>query len=188
MSLKQLINKDKTDKDTQHTYLDTYQKLFDPKKESARHILEIGIERGGSIKLWSDFFTNATIYGVDTMSIDVCWKEIMNKPNIILHTSTNAYNPEYIINNFINKGVKFDVLIDDGPHSLESMIIFINLYTQILADDGILIIEDVQHLEWTTTLSNVVPEELKKYIKIHDLRPNIGRHDDILFIIDKSNK
>jgi hypothetical protein len=36
------------------------------------------------------------------------------------------------------------MVLDDGPHTLESMIKFIEFYSQILADDGILIIEDVQ--------------------------------------------
>jgi len=35
-------------------------------------------------------------------------------------------------------------MLDDGPHTLESMKQFIKLYSQIMTDDGILIIEDVQ--------------------------------------------
>ena len=78
-------------------------------------------------------------------------------------------------------------MLDDGPHSLESMVQFIKLYSQILADDGILIIEDVQAYEWIGILSNQVPEHLRKYIKVYDLRQNKGRYDDIVFTIDKCN-
>jgi len=35
-------------------------------------------------------------------------------------------------------------MLDDGPHSLKSMKQFIILYSQIMTDDGILIIEDVR--------------------------------------------
>jgi hypothetical protein len=36
-------------------------------------------------------------------------------------------------------------MLDDGPHTLESIKKIINLYSQIMAEDGILIIEDVQY-------------------------------------------
>jgi hypothetical protein len=56
-----------------------------------------------------------------------------------------------------------------------------------MTDDGILIIEDVQSLDWIYTLKNEVPENLKKFIKVYDLRRNKNRYDDIVFTIDKSN-
>ncbi len=42
------------------------------------------------------------------------------------------------------KNIKFDFILDDAPHTLESMILFIKLYSQIMTDNSILIIEDVQ--------------------------------------------
>lgn len=137
--------------------------------------------------MWSDFFTNATVYGLDIMDINGVWKDIKNKSNIILHTSTDAYNNEFFTRHFLNKNIKCDFMLDDGPHTLESMKQFIRLYSQIMTDDGILIIEDVQSWDWIKTLKNEVPEHLKKYIKIYDLRSNKGRYDDIVFTIDKTN-
>jgi hypothetical protein len=78
-------------------------------------------------------------------------------------------------------------MLDDGPHSLETMIQFINLYSKIMTDDGILIIEDVQSWDWIDTLKNTVPTHLKQFIKIYDLRRNKNRYDDIVFTIDKTN-
>ena len=142
---------------------------------------------GGSIKLWSDFFTNANVYGLDIINIDEVWDGIKHNPKIILHTSTDAYNPELFTNRFLNTNIKFDFMLDDGPHSLESMIQFIKLYSQIMTDDGILIIEDVQSWDWIDTLKNEVPDNLKPFIKIYDLRQIKNRWDDIVFTIDKSN-
>ena len=47
--------------------LELYEKLLSPKKDTAKNILEIGIgdyrvKNGGSVKLWKDYFTNATIF------------------------------------------------------------------------------------------------------------------------------
>jgi cephalosporin hydroxylase len=187
MNLYNIINSDKTDKNTVHSYLDLYQQLFSNKQFSAKNILEIGIDRGGSIKLWSDFFINATIYGLDTMNIDSVWEEIINIHNIKLYTSHDAYDPNLFNNVFLRSNIKFDVLLDDGPHTLESMILFIKLYSQIMTDDGILIIEDVQSINWINDLINAVPENLKSYIKYYDLRKIKNRYDDIVFTIDKSN-
>ena len=187
MSLEQIVDNSRTDKNTTHSYLPLYQNLLIKKKESAKNVLEIGIDKGGSIKLWSDFFLNANVYGLDIINIQNVWEGINNKEKIILHTSIDAYNNDFFITHFLNKNIKFDFMLDDGPHTLESMKQFIKLYSQIMTDDGILIIEDVQSLHWIDTLKNEVPENLKQFIKIYDLRSNKNRYDDIVFTIDKLN-
>ena len=186
MSLEEIVDNSRTDKNTVHSYLPLYQELLINKKESAKNVLEVGIHRGGSIKLWNDFFTNANVYGLDIINIDDVWEGIKNNEKIILYTSTNAYNSEFFINHFLNNNIRFDFMIDDGPHSLESMILFIRYYSQIMTDDGILIIEDVQSCDWIPILINEVPDTLKQYIKVYDLRPNKNRYDDIVFTINKS--
>ena len=138
MELELIVDNSRTDKNTTHSYLPLYQQLLISKKETAKNVLEVGIQNGGSIKLWSDFFKNATVYGVDIMNIDEVWQEIKDKENIILYTSTDAYDRDIFNNNFLNKNIKFDFMLDDGPHTLESMIQFIKLYSQIMTDDGIL--------------------------------------------------
>jgi hypothetical protein len=54
-------------------------------------VLEVGINLGGSIKLWNDFFVNANVYGLDTMNINDVWNEIKIKDKIILHTSLQTH-------------------------------------------------------------------------------------------------
>ena len=187
MSLEQIVDNSRTDKNTGHSYLPLYQQLLTKKKETAKNVLEIGICYGGSIKLWSDFFINATIYGLDIMNINNIWEGIRDKEKIILHASINAYDEDFFKTNFLHKNIKCDFMLDDGPHSLESMIQFINLYSQIMTEDGILIIEDVQSWDWIDILRNATPEHLKQYIKVYDLRSVKNIYDDIVFTIDKLN-
>ena len=191
MNLEDIVNNSKTDKNTTHSYLQLYQKLLISKKETAKNVLEVGIgdfgeKNGGSIKLWRDFFTNATIHALDILPIDRVMDELLNDDRVILYTSSNAYDNEFFTTHFLNKNIKCDFMLDDGPHTLESMKQFIKLYSQIMTDDGILIIEDVQSLDWIYTLKNEVPENLKKFIKVYDLRKKKNRYDDIVFTIDKS--
>jgi cephalosporin hydroxylase len=187
MSLVELVDNSITDKNTVHSYLPLYQRLLVSKKETALNVLEVGIYKGGSLKLWSDFFTNANVYGLDIININDVWDGIKNNPKIILHTSIDAYNNDFVNTQFLDKNIKFDFMLDDGPHTLQSMKKFIKLYSPMMTDDGILIIEDVQSWDWIDILKNKVPEHLKQFIKIYDLRPNKNRYDDIVFTIDKSN-
>jgi hypothetical protein len=189
MSLEEIVDNTRTDKNTVHSYLPLYQKLLERKKETARNVLEVGIYLGGSIRLWSDFFTNATVHGLDIGDENTYggWDDINNKDNIVLYSSTDAYDEDLFTRNFLDKGIKCDFMLDDGPHHLDKMVKFIKMYSQIMTDDGILIIEDIQEINWVNTLSDNVPDELKPYIKIFDLRYIKGRHDDIVFVIDKLN-
>ena len=192
MKLEELVDSFKTDKNTRHSYLPLYQKLLESKKETAKNVLEVGVgdfgeKNGGSIKLWRDYFTNATIYGLDILPINRVMDELLNDDRVILYMSCDAYDANFFKMHFLNRNVKYDFMLDDGPHTLESMKKFINLYSQIMTDDGILIVEDVQSLDWIDILKNEVPEHLKQFIKVYDLRANKNRYDDIVFTIDKSN-
>ena len=192
MSLEQIVDNLKTDKNTGHSYLPLYQMLLERKKETAKNVLEIGIgdfceKNGGSIKLWKDYFTNATIYAVDILPIHRVMDELSNNDRVILYTSTDAYDPNFFAETLLYKNIRFDFMLDDGPHTLESMKQFIRLYSQLMTDDGILIIEDLPELDWIDILEEEVPEHLKPFIRAYDLRSNKGRYDDIVFTIDKSN-
>ena len=56
-----------TDKHTDHDYVQTiYDPMFEVWQYSKINFLEIGVYNGESMKLWSDYFTNAkNIVGVD---------------------------------------------------------------------------------------------------------------------------
>jgi hypothetical protein len=82
--------------------------------------------------------------------------------------------------------MKFDAIVDDGPHTLESMKVCVSSYSKLLSSTGILVVEDVQDIRWIEDLHAATPYELKPFIKVFDLRANKGRYDDILFVIDKS--
>lgn len=192
MNLIEIVKNLGTDKNTYHSYIELYDKLLSKKRDSAKNVLEIGIgdfieKNGGSIVMWKNYFTKAIIHALDILPINRVLDELINNDKVILYTETNAYDETFFKETFLNKGMKFDFMLDDGPHTLESMKNFIRLYSQVMEDDGILIIEDVQSLEWIKTLENVVPENLKPFIKVYDLRHIKNRYDDIVFTIDKSN-
>jgi len=183
VNLKNLIDNNATDKNTTHCYLNVYQNLFTSKKDNAKNVLEIGIGRGGSIKLWNDYFKNAQIYGVD-ISPPYYINYIRTNHKMTFYPFTDGYDTNFININFKNN--QFDIIIDDGPHTLDSFLNCIKLYLNLLTNDGIFIIEDVPSMNWIPLLVDIVPTELKKYIKVYDLTRIKNRFDDILFVIDKN--
>lgn len=192
MSLQRISQKLSTDKGTTHSYLDLYEKLLMNKRETAKNVLEIGIGdfsivNGGSIKMWRDYFTNATIFALDILPINRVMNELLNDNRVVLYVETDAYDEDVFKAHFLDKNIKFDFMLDDGPHTLESMKKFIKLYSQIMTDDGILIIEDVQSWDWIEILKNEVPYNLRPFVKAYDLTSIKNRYDDIVFTIDKSN-
>jgi hypothetical protein len=189
MALYEIVDNSRTDKNTTHSYLELYEQILNKRKTTATQVLEIGIGLvdhicgdGGSIKLWNDYFLNATIHAVDIKHIDTVWSGIKNQPRIVLHTSVDAYSKQFVE----SLNAKFDFIIDDGPHTLDSMKKCIKLYLPTLKDHGILIIEDVQDLSWFEILRKEVPDDKQKYIKTYDRRHVKGRYDDLIFTIDLS--
>ena len=189
MSLIDIIDNRYTDKNTTHSYIELYNSILFRLIDTATNILEVGIgdfgeKNGGSLKLWRDYFTNATIYGLDILPLNRVLDELIEDKRVVLYTEIDAYNETFFKNTFLNTNIKCDFMLDDGPHTLESMKSFIRLYSQIMTENGILIVEDIPNLEWIEILTQEVPSHLKPFIKVYDLRKNKNRFDDIVFTID----
>ena len=176
-----------TDKTLIHSYIDNfYEDQFLKYKDSKVSLLEIGIQGGASLKLWKEYFLNYdTIVGID-ISEDNVHQDYKNISGIN-YIFGDAYSDE-----IVNKVSNFDIIIDDGPHSIESQINCINKYLPKLNSGGIMVIEDVQDITWIDKFI----ENFKKFyekddtdcfyeLETIDLRNIKNRYDDIIFTIRK---
>ncbi len=175
-----------TDKLSVHSYIPVYERLFQRRKETVLNMLEIGIGGGGSLQLWNDYFVNAEVYGLD---INYYIDRLDLFPRI--HQITDdAYSIEGIERHFISKGIKFDIVIDDGPHNKQSQMMTMELYFPLLTDDGIIIIEDVQdYLEpgvWIKEIIESLPADYLAFAEVIDLRHFDKTPDDLLIVLDKA--
>jgi predicted O-methyltransferase YrrM len=173
-----------TDKNNGHTYLETYEKLFYPYKNKENNILEVGIQYGGSALLWQEYFINSKIFLIDNQDImDKNIKQLLDKNRCKIY-KRDAYCQNAIDVLQTDNPNKFDIMIDDGPHTLASQMFFIKKYFQLLNDNGIMIIEDVipQNIR---ILERQVDIDYKKNIEVVDLRKIRNTLDNILFIIKK---
>ena len=80
---------------------------------------------------------------------------------------------------------KFDFILDDGPHTLESQIEFIKIYKDYLSENGILIIEDIKDLNHINIFLNTVNPELRNKCRHIDCRNGKNSSDSIIFILEK---
>ena len=160
------------------------------KKEEIKLILECGIgtadtnlhsnmgvnaRPGASLKVYRDYFINAQIHGADIdknilFSSDRISTHYVDQLNIL------SINEMWKSIGFDN----FDLIIDDGMHSLDANYnFFINSFSK-LKKNGIYIIEDV-HTAYMTDLVKKL-NKYKPQIIALTAKPNI---DDYLLVIKK---
>ena len=168
-----------------------YDKLLSPIRVNATSVLEVGINKliednDNSLMLWSEYFKNAKIHGVDVLQNSRVIET--DDERIVLHKDTNGYDPIFIKINFIDNNIKFDFILDNCSCTLDDMIKFINLYSKVLKDDGILIVKNIQNIDWIRHLRNNTPFRLKPYINTHNIRSITDKNDDFIFTIDKQEK
>lgn len=170
-----------TDKGSVHSYIEIYEKILSPYRHTAKKILEIGIFRGASLRLWESYF-DGEVHGIDCSDqphggmADLRPMIESGEHNIHILDATNESEVEKHFG-----GMKFDVIIEDSGHRVEDQIALYHIFKNYLADGGIMIIEDIQDPD--NTLDAFV--DLPMFDVAIDLRGSKGRYDDFLIIFKK---
>ena len=95
------------------SYLPFYDNLFEPLREHPVSIFEIGVQNGGSLESYAEYFKNAErLVGCDIDN--ECTKLRFSDPRIqFILGDANAPNT---YNQVLEAGKSFDIIIDDGSH------------------------------------------------------------------------
>lgn len=172
-----------TDKNTSHSYVDYfYEEEFSKYQDKPISLLEIGINNGSSFELWTNYFTKAKQFvGVDVRE-DFVFPIFKFLKGVTYHFCS-AYDKE-----FANTLPQFDIIIDDGSHTMEHQIQFIELYLSHLNSGGVMVIEDINVGEYPTikdTLISMIKDNTEISYEWLDLRHVKNRDDDVMLIIRK---
>ena len=175
-----------TDKGDYKSYIDKYYSIaFENFKDKPIRLLEIGFRHGASLALWSFYFENGEITGVDNGTDEALKpenpvnKEWVTLPNVKIFNG-NAYSESFL--DALNGD--FDVIIDDGPHTVQSQEFAVKYYSKKLKRGGILIVEDLQRGGRTILpLTKAVPRPFRG--KFYDFRLNKFVYDNCLFVVKK---
>jgi hypothetical protein len=136
--LTKLADQYKSDKGTLlHHYTEVYECFFYPMKASARKICEIGILEGASLKMFEDYFGSAVIYGIDIEDASR-----LNSDRIKTFIADQA-NRRQLAAFADASGSDFDLILDDGGHSMEQQQVSFGSLFRLVKPGGYYIIEDV---------------------------------------------
>lgn len=173
------FNLNKTDKHTAHSYIQNfYQDFFEPYRDRELNLLEIGTREGDSLRLWEHAFPKSKIYGVDNNKSKK-FKDVLSER--IEVTFGDAYTEEVV-----SSLPSFDIIIDDGPHTIESQLKALEFYLPKLNEGGVLLIEDIQKYEYIDMLEEKYKElGGEKEVEFYDLRSIKNRYDDIIVVFKK---
>ncbi len=136
--LAELCGEHRTDKcEYHHNYVSFYEILFAPIRDQAERVLEIGVLNGDSVRLWRDFFPRAEIFGIDI--IDTSQHETER-----IHTFiADQANREQLQRFVDTHGSGFDIIVDDGGHTMEQQQTSFGFLFPHVRPGGIYIIEDI---------------------------------------------
>jgi cephalosporin hydroxylase len=128
-----------TDKFTHHGYDPWYERYFEPLRDKPLTLVEIGINRGGSLRMWREYFPHAKIVGIDNQS------ELQQyvPAGVDFHLADQS-DPEYmamVINQFAENP---QIIIDDASHMWQLTCNTFARLWDVLAPGGIYVIEDLQ--------------------------------------------
>lgn len=137
----------------EHTFADIYTILFESRRFEILRVFEMGIgtnnrsipanmfgygKPGASLRVWRDFFPNATIFGAD-IDNRVLFQEERIHTLYMDQLNVNSINEFWLQLNLKD----FDIIIDDGLHTVEAAINLFSHSFQYLKSGGIYIIEDL---------------------------------------------
>lgn len=171
-----------------HSYTPVYFNLFKDKRESVKKVLEIGVGEGAGLKMWRDFFPNATIYGADIEESRIFTDE---RIKVFKCDQSNGNDLLELLKNI---GTDLDIVIDDGSHKTHDQVFTYLTIAPQLKDDAVYIIEDISEPEITRKILHdyqpFFPELLpmgRKYDNHMAVLSNI-KFDPVLFKLNSSQK
>lgn len=143
-----LAEKHNTDKGfSKHNYTPIYNSYFAQLRYSPLKFLEIGFYHGASARMWQDYFPYAELHFMDIQKsmFDLYGQNLSSRCH--LHVVDQSKAKE--LREFIHQvGKDFDIIIDDGGHTMQQQIIsFIELFPYV-KDGGMYIIEDLHTSYW----------------------------------------
>ncbi len=133
-----------------HGYLDAYERVLDARKP--RSVLEIGVQSGGSLRLWATLFPWAeAIVGIDTDP--ACAELDLGRAEVVIG---DAGDPDRLPVWLLTR--TFDLIIDDGSHLLAHTAANMDVWAPRLAPGGVYVVEDavIGSTSWPQSLNDVL--------------------------------
>jgi hypothetical protein len=156
-----------------HGFTTFYSNLFEHRRFDPLNVLEIGVLNGSSIRTWEEYFPNSMIYGVDIED-----KARFNTQRII---TTIADQEKYEEIKSVFPGVMFDIIVEDGGHTMLQQQTTLKALFDRLNTGGIFIMEDLH-----TSVLACTKKPINRWVSANDKKTTmdlveaIAKHEDSL--------
>lgn len=133
-----------TDKSSHfNAYTSKYARYFSRMRNEKLKFLEIGIYKGDSVLMWEGFFPNAELHFIDISAENV---EYFSKRSQYHYLDQGSQSD---LIQFIEKaGGEFDIIIDDGGHTMHQQITSFKTLFPYVKQGGVYVIEDLCTSYW----------------------------------------
>jgi hypothetical protein len=126
-----------------HNYTEVYAQYFAPLKDKPLKFLEIGIFEGNGVKLWESYFKNGELHFIDITFNRV--KYFSKRSHYHLADQENAEDLKRVMK---TTGGNFDLIIDDGGHTMNQQYVSFMTLFPYLKNGGMYIVEDLHTSYW----------------------------------------
>lgn len=126
-----------------HHYFDVYERHFGPYRSHPVTMIEIGVYRGGSLRMWRDYFApGSRIIGID---IDPACAAFAGD-GIEVFIGDQA-DPAFLRNVLAQTGPP-DIVLDDGGHDMRQQIVSFETIYPAMRTPGVYMVEDAVTSLW----------------------------------------
>lgn len=121
-----------------HEYTPIYWDLLAERSFSVRHVLELGVHFGASLRMWREFFPNAMVFGLDSDASALIEEDRIHCAACDCGDIADTTRVQGIL-----RPLTFDLIIDDASHDPGHQKLTVMAWAQFLKEDGILVVEDI---------------------------------------------
>lgn len=126
-------------------YLSEYDRLFTPYRDAPISMLEIGIQNGGSLEIWSQYFSNAEKFvgcDINPDCQNLSYQD--SRISVVVGDATQQETQSKIF----EKCKTYDLIIEDGSHTSSDIVKTFAKYFDAVKDGGLFIAEDLHCSYW----------------------------------------
>lgn len=137
------LNNDRGDLHKWHHYFDIYERHLSRFRGTDFRFLEIGVYRGGSLRMWREYFgPKALIVGLDR---DPTCSRFSGEHG---HVRIGDQADPAFLRAVMDEFGPFDAVLDDGGHTTSQQIISMELLYPEVRPDGVYLCEDTHTSYW----------------------------------------
>ncbi len=126
-----------------HNYTEIYAKYLAQFRDTPIKFLEIGIYKACSVKMWEEYLKNAELH-----FIDITFDNAEYFSDRSHYHLCDQENPKQLQQFIQTSGGNFDVILDDGGHTMNQQIISFQILFPQVKSGGMYIIEDLHTSYW----------------------------------------